>query len=42
MGKGANRLPTPTKLRMPSSDILGVSPRAITFVVERVRAQTAS
>jgi hypothetical protein len=42
MGKGAYRLPTPTKLRMPSLETLGVGPREISSVDERETTRTAS
>ena len=40
MGKGAYRLPTPTKLRMPVFQSMVVGLREMSFVVERETAQT--
>ena len=42
MGKGAYRLPNPTKLRMPVLQRLGVGRREMSFVVERETTQITS
>ena len=42
MGKGASRLPTPTKLRIPPFQSLGVRLRGLSFVVKRETARTVS
>ena len=40
LGSGANRLPTPSKPRMPVHKNPGVRQRGLSFVVERETAQT--